>query len=117
MAKTDESETQGMSIAPPLDRSTVEQIVRQIVLEHLGAPDGKPNLVVSISARHVHLTDEHVETLFGPGRTLTPVKDLYQEGFFAAEETVMGRLKCGSVISSCSGESGDGRIRDEESTA
>lgn len=78
-----------MSIAPAIDRSTVEQIVRQIVLEHLGGPAGKPNLVVSISARHVHLTDEHVETLFGPGRTLTPVKDLYQDGFFAAEETVM----------------------------
>ena len=78
-----------MSIAPPLDRSLVEQIVREIVLEQIGAPDGKPELVVSISARHVHLTDEHVETLFGPGRKLTPAKDLYQEGYFAAEETVM----------------------------
>jgi putative phosphotransacetylase len=44
---------------------------------------------VSVSARHVHLTDEHVETLFGPGHKLTPMKDLYQEGFYAAEETVM----------------------------
>ena len=78
-----------MSLAPTLDRSTVEQIVRQIVLAHVGAPAGKPNLVVSISARHVHLTDEHVETLFGPGRKLTPAKDLYQDGYFAAEETVM----------------------------
>jgi propanediol utilization protein len=49
----------------------------------------KPNVVVSISARHVHLTDEHVEILFGPGRTLTPMKPLYQDGFYAAEETVM----------------------------
>ena len=49
----------------------------------------KPNLVVSISARHCHLTDRDVETLFGPGRTLTPMKDLYQDGFYAAEETVM----------------------------
>ena len=48
-----------------------------------------PKLVVSISARHVHLTDEHVEILFGPGRTLTPQKPLYQDGFYAAEETVM----------------------------
>jgi len=78
-----------MSIAPPVDRGLVEQIVRQIVLEQIGAPDGKPELVVSISARHVHLTDEHVETLFGPGRKLTPMKDLYQEGYYAAEETVM----------------------------
>jgi len=79
----------GMSIAPAIDRSTVEQIVRQIVLQQIGAPDGRPNLVLSVSARHVHLTDEHVETLFGPGHRLTPMKDLYQEGFYAAEETVM----------------------------
>ena len=78
-----------MSIASHMDRGLVEQIVREIVLRHVGAPDGKPELVVSISARHVHLTDEDVETLFGPGHTLTPMKELYQEEFFAAEETVM----------------------------
>ncbi len=78
-----------------LDRSTVERIVRQIVLSRNGAPQPAtqtfptPNLVVSISARHCHLTDEHVKTLFGPGRKLTPMKDLYQDGFYAAEETVM----------------------------
>lgn len=79
-----------MSIAPPIDRQTVEQIVREIVLAGAGTlPPGTPDLVVSISARHCHLTDEHVETLFGPGSTLTPMKDLYQDGFYAAEETVM----------------------------
>lgn len=78
-----------MSIAPSIDRSTIEQIVREIVLAQVGGPPGKPDLVVSISARHVHLCDEHVEKLFGPGRKLTPAKPLYQDGFFAAEETVM----------------------------
>ena len=74
---------------PPIDRQTVEQIVREVVLKQLGGPPEKPNLVVSVSARHVHLTDKHVETLFGPGATLTVMKDLYQDGYFAAEETVM----------------------------
>ena len=78
-----------MSIAPPVDRSTVEQIVRQIVLQQIGGPPGKPELVVTVSARHVHLCDEHVETLYGSGHTLTVMKDLYQEGYYAAEETVM----------------------------
>ncbi|MBQ9127710.1 MAG: transcriptional regulator, partial [Thermoguttaceae bacterium] len=41
-----------------------------------------------MSARHIHLTDADVETLFGKGKTLTKMKDLYQDGFFAAEETV-----------------------------
>jgi putative phosphotransacetylase len=79
-----------MSIAaPPFDRKLVEQIVREIVLAQVGGPPGKPNLVVSVSARHVHLTDADVETLFGPGRKLTIMKDLYQDGYYAAEETVM----------------------------
>jgi putative phosphotransacetylase len=78
-----------MSIASPVDRGLVEQMVREVVLRHVGGPDGKPELVVTISARHVHLSDEDVETLFGPGHKLTPMKELYQEGFYAAEETVM----------------------------
>ncbi|MGB8852330.1 MAG: phosphate propanoyltransferase [Pirellulales bacterium] len=81
-----------------LDRGSVERIVREIVLRSAGGPPpsqaaikgkAEPKLVVSISARHCHLTDEHVEKLFGPGRKLTPMKDLYQDGFYAAEETVM----------------------------
>ncbi len=78
-----------MSIASSLDRSTIERIVREIVLKHVGGPPSQPEVVVSVSARHCHLTDEHVEMLFGPGHKLTPFKDLYQDGFFAAEETVM----------------------------
>ena len=74
-----------------LDRSTIERIVRQVVLKQAApATNGdKPKLVVSISARHVHLSDEHVEALFGPGAKLKPMKDLYQDGFYAAEQTVM----------------------------
>jgi len=78
-----------MSYTSVPDRQTIEQIVREIVLRQCGGPAEGPNLVVSISARHVHLTDEHVERLFGPGATLTVMKDLYQDGYFAAEETVM----------------------------
>jgi putative phosphotransacetylase len=81
--------TADMSMAPPIDRRLIEQIVREIVLAQVGGPPGKPNLVVSVSARHVHLTDQDVETLFGTGHKLTVAKDLYQDGFFAAEETVM----------------------------
>jgi putative phosphotransacetylase len=83
-----------MSMPAVLDRTTVEQIVREIVVGTLSsranAPRrAAPELVVSISARHLHLTDEHVETLFGPGHKLTVMKPLYQDGFFAAEESVM----------------------------
>lgn len=72
-----------------IDRNTIERIVREIVLAQVGGPPGKPNLVVSVSARHIHLTDEAVEALFGAGHKLTVAKDLHQDGYFAAEETVM----------------------------
>ncbi len=84
-----------MSAAVAIDRATVERIVREIVLSRsfpIGSAAGapyRPQLMVSISARHVHLTDEHVETLFGAGHKLRPMKPLYQDGFYAAEETVM----------------------------
>ena len=51
-------------------------------------PVGRPKLVVNISARHCHVTQGDLEKLFGPGHKLTPYKPLYQDGFFAAEETV-----------------------------
>ena len=75
-----------------IDRTLVEQIVRRVVAGQTesAADTGSPGeLVVSISARHCHLSDEHVETLFGAGHQLTPMRELYQDGFYAAEETVM----------------------------
>ena len=86
-----------MASIAQLDRSSIERIVREAVLGKLapnGSPapktsTGAPNLVVSISARHCHLSDADVETLYGPGATLTQHKPLYQDGFFAAKETVM----------------------------
>jgi len=48
-----------------------------------------PNpLVVNVSARHVHVRQEDLEVLFGPGSKLTKLKDLYQDGEFASEQTV-----------------------------
>ena len=44
--------------------------------------------LVETSARHVHLTAEAVETLFGKGHTLTNKKDLSQPGQYACEEKV-----------------------------
>lgn len=43
---------------------------------------------VEISARHVHLTAEAVETLFGKGYTLTKKRDLSQPGEFLSGERV-----------------------------
>ena len=45
-------------------------------------------ILVETSARHVHLTQEAVETLFGAGHELTKKKDLSQPGQFACAEKV-----------------------------
>src|SRR6266545_8207040 len=82
-----------VSLNPLPHRAVVEHLVRQAVYQRLGkrlpAPATAPNpLVVNVSARHCHLTPEAVETLFGKGRELTVHKWLYQEGHFAAKESV-----------------------------
>lgn len=46
------------------------------------------DILVETSARHVHVTTEHLETLFGKGYQLTPKKDLSQPGQFACEERI-----------------------------
>lgn len=43
---------------------------------------------VGISNKHLHLSQEHLEILFGKGATLTVKKELGQPGQFAAEECV-----------------------------
>lgn len=45
-------------------------------------------IMVETSAHHVHVTDEHLEILFGKGAKLTNKKDLSQPGQFACFERV-----------------------------
>ena len=45
-------------------------------------------VIVETSARHIHLSREHVDILFGAGHALTNKKDLSQPGQFACEEKV-----------------------------
>jgi len=53
------------------------------------------NFIVETSARHVHVSQEHLEVLFGKGAALTHKKDLSQPGQYACEErvTIVGPKK------------------------
>src|SRR5437763_11672067 len=82
-----------LAISPLPHRAVVEHLVRQAVYQRLGKTlprraAGPNPLVVNVSARHCHLTQEAVEILFGKGHQLTVHKWLYQEGQFAAKETL-----------------------------
>ena len=54
---------------------------------------------VGISGRHLHVTQEHLETLFGKGYELTPMKDLSQPGQYAANEKVDVMSPQGKLLS------------------
>lgn len=53
------------------------------------------NFIVETSARHVHVSQEDLETLFGKGYELTKKKDLSQPGQYACNEkvTIVGSKK------------------------
>lgn len=58
------------------------------------SPDESSNIIIDnevpigVSARHIHLTQEHIDKLFGPGHQLQKYRTLYQEKEFAAKETL-----------------------------
>ncbi len=49
---------------------------------------GDRAIPVAISARHIHLDQDTINVLFGPGHQLTPRNELSQPGQFACEETL-----------------------------
>ena len=72
-----------------MEQQTVEMIA-QMVLQTINKMDESGNgyqVPVGVSARHIHLTQQDVETLFGEGYQLTKKKDL-MGGQFASNETV-----------------------------
>ena len=81
-------------------RDIVASVVAQSALASGGAqpcaqktaepakPGAKRTVPVEVSARHVHLTQEAVEALYGKGHKLTKKRDLSQPGEFLAEERV-----------------------------
>jgi putative phosphotransacetylase len=80
-----------MSTITAPSRPVIEALVRSALARQIGhdvPATPAPTLLVNSSARHMHISPENLEVLFGPGATLTVHKWLYQEGQFAAEQTV-----------------------------
>ncbi len=69
----------------------IEELVKKVAAEMMGsvAPTSSGNEIpVGVSNRHIHLTREHVEILFGKGYELEKLKDLSQPGQYACKETL-----------------------------
>jgi propanediol utilization protein len=76
----------------PDGRELLEHLIRARVedlLRSAGHPLRDPATIpIGVSARHIHLSQGHVEALFGPGSKLKPMRWLLQPGEFATEDTV-----------------------------
>jgi acetate kinase len=68
-------------------RETLGAMEREYIGRIIDAQKNVP-IPVEISAHHVHLTQEHVEALFGAGHQLTPQAELSQPGQYACVEQV-----------------------------
>ena len=66
-------------------REALRTLSRSYITHVLEAQKQQPFLV-EVSAHHIHLTQEHVEALFGPGHQLTKHADLSQPGQYACKE-------------------------------
>ena len=72
-----------------MEQQTVEMIAQLVLqtINQMGKESGGYQVPVGVSARHIHLTQEHVEVLFGEGYKLTKKKEL-MGGQYACNETV-----------------------------
>ena len=69
----------------------IEELVKKVAAEIMGGatlPASGYDIPVGVSNRHIHLTREHVEILFGKGYELEKLKDLSQPGQYACKETL-----------------------------
>ncbi len=68
-------------------RETLRALSRSYLKNVAKAQQNEPFLL-EVSAHHIHLSQEHVEALFGKGHELTWYSDLSQPGQFASKEQV-----------------------------
>ncbi len=73
-----------------LDKAYIADVVKRVMAEYKG--EEGDTIPVGVSNRHIHLSEQDIETLFGKGYELTPCKDLSQPGQFACKEclTIVG---------------------------
>ena len=74
-----------------LDKDYIADVVKRVVEQYKGNGN-EGNVPVGVSNRHIHLSQQDLETLFGKGYELTPMKELSQPGQYACKEclTIIG---------------------------
>ena len=71
-----------------INTNDIAAIVKKVISEMDAGAVKDAGIPVGISNRHIHLSTKDLETLFGAGYELTPIKDLSQPGQYACKETL-----------------------------
>jgi len=82
-----------------MEARDIERITRAVI-EAINQKETSSNgfmVPVGVSARHIHLTQEHVETLFGPGYQLTKKKELMGGQYACNEQVTIVGLKLRAI--------------------
>ena len=76
------------------------ELIVKAILDRINGGTESLGIPLGVSNKHIHLTQDAMDTLFGAGYELTKLKDLSQPGQFAAVETVCiaGRKGCFSNV-------------------
>lgn len=88
---TDDSPVTVLVVPANEEKMIARETLRALSRSWIGqvrASQQTESFLVEVSAHHVHLAQEHVEALFGPGHQLTHHSDLSQPGQFACKEQV-----------------------------
>jgi acetate kinase len=92
---TDDSKIMVLIVPTDEERMMAREALRALSRSYLTgvlAAQKQHPFLVEVSAHHIHLTQEHVEALFGKGHALTKHSDLSQPGQYACKEqlTIVG---------------------------
>ena len=77
-----------MEISSAKIAELVKQVLADMETADTGVATSANEVPVGVSNRHIHLNQADLETLFGAGYALTPLKDLSQPGQYACKETL-----------------------------
>jgi putative phosphotransacetylase len=71
-----------------VEQQELVKLIKEVTISALANYHTKLEVPIAVSNRHIHLSKEHVERLFGRDYQLNKLKDLSQPGQFACKETV-----------------------------
>jgi acetate kinase len=88
---TDQSPVTVLVVPTDEERMIARETLRALSRDYLVRTSeacGREPILIEVSAHHIHLSQDHVEALFGPGHQLTKHADLSQPGQYACREQV-----------------------------